>query len=138
MKVVTRKKFLLFAGLEFAAILITILAFAIIKLRPLASVVAATPFILVGLYIIRELWRTHRPLQFATFYMAILHVALTTIIGAQRVLFWDLPLEQILLFDIPLPVFHKVAQTCFWILIAATYVDMYRELKKAELRPNPA
>lgn len=138
MKTVTRKKFLLFAGLEFSAILITILAFALIKSRPMASVVAATPFILIGLYIIRELWRTHRPQQFATFYLAIIHVLLTTIVGAQRVLFWDLPLEQILLFDIPLPVFHKVSQACFWMLIAATYIDMYRELRKTGLQPNPA
>lgn len=135
MKFVPRKKFLLFAGLEFVAILITILAFAIIKLRPLASIVSATPFILVGLYIIRELWRTQRPLQFFTFYMAILHVALTTILGVRRVSFWNLPLEQIMLFDVPLPLLHKVAQACFWILIVATYVDMYRELKREKLSP---
>ena len=136
MKVVSRKQFLLFAGLEFAAILVTILAFALIKIRPVASIVAAAPFIFVGLYIIWVLWRTHRPLQFATFYLAILHVALTTFIGVQRVLFWDLPLEQITLFDIPLPVLHKVAQACFWILIAATYVDMYREQKRSTLHPT--
>lgn len=133
MKVVSRKKFLLFACLEFVAILITILAFAIIKIRPLASVVAATPFILVGLYIIWELWRTHRPFQFVTFYLAIIHVSLTTIIGVQRVLFWDLPLERIMLFDVPLPVMHKVAQACFWMLIVATYIDMYREQGKGAI-----
>lgn len=136
MKVVSRKQFLLFAGLEFAAILVTLLAFVIFKIRPVASIVAATPFILVGLYIIRELWRTHRPFQFATFYLAILHVTLTTIIGAQRVMFWDLPLERIMLFDIPLAVLHKVAQACFWILIVATYVDMYREQKMRVTDPT--
>lgn len=130
MKVVPGRKFLLFAGFELAAILITILAFALIKLRPLASVVAATPFILVGLYIIRELWRTQRPLQFVTFYLAILHVILTTVIGVQRALFWSLPLEQIMLLGTPLPVVHQVAQACFWLLLAATCVDMYRESRR--------
>lgn len=131
MKVVPGRKFLLFAGFELAAILVTILAFALIKLRPLASVVAATPFILVGLYIIRELWRTQRPLQFATFYLAIMHVVLTTVIGVQRALFWSLPLEQIMLLGTPLPAVHKVAQACFWLLLVATCVDMYRESKRA-------
>lgn len=136
MKVVSRKQFFLFACFEFAAILVTILAFALIKIRPVASIVAATPFILVGLYIIRQLWRTQRHFQFATFYMAILHVVLTAIIGVQRMLFWNFPLEQITLFDIPLPLLHKVAQACFWILIAATYVDMYREQKRNALHPT--
>lgn len=129
MKLVPRKKFLLFAGLEFAAILVTILAFALIKVRPVASIVAATPFILVGLYIIAELWRTHRPFHFATFYLAIIHVVLTTVVAVQRLSFWDLKLEDILLMGLPLPWFHKLAQACFWILIVATYVDMYREQK---------
>lgn len=128
-----RNRFLLFVGLEFAAILITLIAFALIQVRPVASVVAATPFILVGLYMIIQFWQTGRPLQYAAFYLAIVHVIMTAVIGLRRVMFWDLPLEEILMFDVPLPVYHKGSQTIFWALIIATCYDMFREQKRPPL-----
>lgn len=130
----SRDKFLRLLGFEFASILVVIVAFAAISSRPIASVIGATAFVGVGLYIVWTLWRSGQPTRYASFYLVLIHLVLTVIMAVHRVMNWNLPLEEITLWGIPALVFHRGTQICFWALIAATCYDMFRQMKN-ELRP---
>ncbi len=122
-----RKKFLMFLVLEVLLTLAVIIIFKTIEDRSIAGVIAGSLFLSFGFFIIYSLTQTKFYMRAFSFYGALVHLGMGAIpLLATRLMNWGIPHEELLILGVPAPIFHKIAEKIFVILILCTLVDLIK------------
>jgi len=124
-----RKKFLLFLILEIAVTLSVIIIFKTIENRSFAGLFAGSLFTGLGAYIFIELIKTKSTFRFFSFYGVCIHLFFSAIpLILTRVLNWDIPHSDLIIFGMEAPLFHSIAEKIFVILMLCTLIDLMKTL----------
>ncbi len=119
----------------FLFVLSTFVAIAVFKYldnRVLAGLVAGITFVLVG---ISYLWQLTRYLDYfkkLSFYPAFLHVFIFAIpMMAKRQMSPEIPMEDLMIFGVSGPIFHRLSESVFLTLMVFTLFDALISLKRS-------
>ena len=122
-----RRDLFLFLGLQILAIAIAGLSFKIFESRLLAGAVAGGYFVLSGLFMVwrashwADKWRS------TAWYPLLTHVFLISIpMVISRFLQATQDFEEVRIFGLAGPQFHRLSTTIFMILVAGTTIDLIR------------
>jgi hypothetical protein len=122
-----RKVLLILLVLEIAVMIAVVFVFRTIENRFHAGLVAGSLFILLGMAIVGRGWNSPEFRRVPTFAVGCLHlfgVALPMIII--RVLNADSDFREIPVWGLPGPVFHKLSEGVYLLLLLVTAFDAYR------------
>lgn len=124
-----KKKFLLFLILEVAVTLSVIIIFKTIDNRNFAGLFAGSLFTGLGAYILLELLRTKTPFRFFSFYAVSIHLFLGALpLIFTRIFNWGTAHADLMIFGMEAPLFHKIAEKIFMILMLCTLIDLIKTL----------
>ena len=127
------KNLLTFLALEIATIPFVIIIFKNISPRNVAAIIAGSVFVALGMYILKKSWPYKKSI---TVYVISLHLfgfALPMLFT--RLLYWNKKFEEIAIFGLKGPAFHRLSEALFSILIVGTLIDLTRTLKKKNRNP---
>lgn len=122
-----RRDLFLFLSLQALAVVIAGASFAVFENRRVAGAVAGGYFVLSGLIMV---WRGSRwtdKWMSAAWYPLLVHVFLISIpMIAMR--FWQVAqdFEEVRIWGLPGPVFHRLSTSIFLVLVAGTIIDLIR------------
>lgn len=122
-----RRDLSIFLALEVAAIAWAGLVFKIFDSRLLAGLMAGSYFVGFGLFVLWRIWRWPDRLRALTFYSLVVHLFVISIpMMAVRFAQSQSAFEDVLIWGLPGPVFHRMSTTVFSALIACTVIDLIR------------
>lgn len=125
-----RRDLIVFLVLELVAVAWAALVFQIFESRLVAGLAAGTYFVGSGAYILWRLWHWPNRLRSFTLYPALVHVFVISIpMMVVRFAQTQAAFEDILIWGLPGPVFHRLSTTVFLVLIIATATDLGRSWK---------
>ena len=125
-----RNELALFLVLEVIAVVLAALVFKLIESRLLAGMIAGAYFVNSGLYMLWRIMQWPRRWRSLTLYPLLVHVFLISLpLVVVRALNMNMAFEDITVWGIPGPVFHKFSTTIFSIVVLATIVDLNRSRK---------
>lgn len=134
-----KKDLIIFLVLELFAIAWAGLAFAVIESRLVAGMAAGSYFVFVGVYLLFKIWRWPNRWKVLTIYPALVHTFVISLpMMIVRLSSWALAFEDVRIWGLPGPVFHKLSTVVFTVLIVATLVDLARALSKSKGAPIDA
>ncbi len=123
----TRKDFALFLILQLIAIAWAGAVFRIFDSRLLAGAMAGTYFTGFGLFMLYKLMRAPNTKRYLSLYPLLIHVfGVSLPMMAFRFLQYQSAFEDVRIWGLEGPVFHRLSTTVFTILIAATVFDLSR------------
>lgn len=120
-----------FLYLEIFTIPSVILIFKIIEPKSYAGIVAGVLFILIGsVLVLRNFcWMNYR--KSPTFWVSCIHLFLIALpLFVFRILNFETPFEELLVFGIPGPILHKISEKIFTVLILSTFGELMYVRKK--------
>ncbi len=122
-----RRELMLFFTLELVAILVAGLSFKFIESRFSAGMVAGAFFIISGFYMLLKAWAWRDRLKAFIIPPLFTHLFLISIpIMVVRLLNRDVNFEELTVWGVPGPMFHRISTNVFAVLILATIVDWLR------------
>jgi hypothetical protein len=122
-----RRDLTVFLGLEVVAIAWAASVFKIFDSRLLAGLMAGLYFVGSGIFMLWRIWRWPDWKRSLTLYPLAVHVFVVSIpMMAVRFAQTQSAFEDILIWGMPGPVFHRLSTTVFMTLIACTVVDLVR------------
>ena len=132
-----KKDLIIFLILELFAIAWAGLAFAVIESRLVAGMAAGSYFVFVGVFILLKIWRWPNRWKVLTIYPALVHTfAISLPMMIVRLSSWALAFEDVRIWGLPGPVFHRLSTVVFTVLIVATLVDLVITLKARSVAPR--
>ncbi|MCB0342144.1 MAG: hypothetical protein H6626_07810 [Pseudobdellovibrionaceae bacterium] len=125
------KHLILFLILEILSAVTAVLGFRFVHDRLGAILVAGTGFMIVGLVVVIKSWRWLDKYYSLTFWLGHAHLWLTSLPLFLNRLVYGNDFTKNEVFGLPVAVIHKYATTIFYLLLAATVIDIMRvALKK--------
>jgi len=122
-----RRDLITFLILQIIAIVWAGLVFRIFDSRLLAGFMAGAYFVGSGLYMLWRVWRWPDRIKALTLYPLAVHVFIISIpMMIVRLARTQAAFEDIQIWGLPGPVFHRLSTTVFMILIIATVIDLIR------------
>lgn len=122
-----RRDLILFLILQIVAIAWAGLVFRIFDSRLIAGFMAGLYFVGSGVYMLWRVGRWSDRVYSVTFYPLAVHVLLISVpMMVVRLAQTQSAFEDILIWGMPGPVFHRISTTVFMILIIATVIDLVR------------
>ncbi len=126
-----RNEMALFLLLEVIAVVLAAVVFKLIESRLLAGMIAGAYFVNSGLYMLWRIVQWPNRWQSFTLYPLLVHVFLISIpLVVVRATHLNTPFENLEIWGIPGPVFHKASTTIFALVVLATIGDLSRSRKK--------
>lgn len=123
----TRRDFAVFLVLELVAIVWAGLVFRIFDSRLLAGAMAGSYFSGFGLYMLYRLIRAPNTKKYLSLYPLLIHVFVISLpMMAFRFYQYQSNFEEVRIWGLEGPVFHRLSTTVFSILIVLTIVDLIR------------
>ncbi len=123
----SRKDFAVFLVLQLIAIVWAGAVFRIFDSRLLAGAMAGTYFTGFGLYMLYRLMRAPNTRKYLSLYPLLIHVFVISLpMMAFRFYQYQASFEEVKIWGLEGPVFHRLSTTVFSILIVATIVDLIR------------
>jgi hypothetical protein len=123
-----------FLIIQLIAIAIAGLSFKLIDSRLLAGAVAGFYFVTSGLFMVLRAWRWGDKWASAMWYPLLIHVFVISIpMVIARFLQARLGFEEVRIWGLPGPVFHRLSSSVFMLLLLATVFDwirVYRRTRK--------
>lgn len=130
----SQRKFGLFLGLELLAIVWAGAVFSLFESKLLAGAMAGTYFAGFGLFMLWHLVKAPHTRKYLSLYPLVLHVFVISLpMMAFRLYQYQSAFEDVKIWGLEGPVFHRLSTTIFSVLIATTIVDLIRS-KKASAR----
>lgn len=125
-----RQDFILFLALELVAIVWAGAVFSIFESRLLAGAMAGGYFAGFGLYMLWRLFKVSHTRRFLSLYPLLVHIFVISLpMLAFRFYQYQAAFEDVKIWGLEGPVFHRLSTTVFSLLIAATVADLIRSKK---------
>ena len=122
-----RRDLFLFLGLQILAIAVAGLSFTIFESRLLAGAIAGGYFVTSGLFMVWRATQWPDKWRSCAWYPLISHVFLISIpMVVSRFLQATQDFEEVRIFGLAGPQFHRLSTTIFMILVAGTVIDLIR------------
>lgn len=126
-----RNEMALFLVLEVIAVVLAAVVFKFIESRLMAGMIAGAYFVNSGLFMLWRIVQWPDRWRSFTLYPLMVHVFLISIpLVVVRAMHMDMAFEDVTVWGIPGPVFHKVSTTIFSLVVLATIGDMSRSRKR--------
>lgn len=128
------RELILFLGLQLLAIAIAGASFVLIESRLWAGAVAGGYFVISGLFMVFRAWRWPDKWRLFFWYPLLVHVfGISIPMVTTRFMQAGLSFEQIRIWGLEGPQFHRLSTTVFMILMIATVVDIARTWRATRL-----
>lgn len=122
-----KNELVLFLGLELLAIVVAGLSFSLIESRLIAGAVAGSYFVTFGLYMVLRTARYSGKWRLFYWYPLVIHVFVISIpMVITRFMNSDRAFEEVKIWGLEGPVFHRLSTFVFSLLIIGTLIDIFR------------
>lgn len=118
------KNYIAFLALQVLTVPLVISIFKVIEPRNVAATLAGSLFVGLGFYIYKTSIRSRSSLSL---YFSFLHLFIFALpMLVRRIFYWNSSFEDIVIFGIPGPYFHRASEVFFVMLVLATLIDLVR------------